>query len=323
MCTAVSLVTGGHYFGRTLDLEYHYRESVTVTPRNYPFAFRNGDIVSSHHAIIGVATVEGGYPLYYDAANEKGLCMAGLNFPGYARYFPKQPDTVNVTPFELIPWVLSRCGSVDEACALLGKVNILDEAFAPQWPLTPMHWMIADGQRCVVAEPVESGLVLHENPVGVLTNSPPFEHQLLHLSDYTQLSACPPENCFPLPPGIPACSRGMGAIGLPGDLSSRSRFVRAAFTRLNSQCGSSEEESVSQFFHILGSVTQTRGCVRLDGGSVVTVYSSCFSADRGIYYFTTYEDSTVRGVDMRREALDGCVPVSYPLAYGGQPEIIN
>ncbi len=106
----------------------------------------------------------------------------------------------------------------------------------------------------------------------------------------------------------------MGAMGLPGDLSSASRFVKAAFTKLNSRCGSSEAESVSQFFHILKSVEQQRGCVHMGEGKYeITIYSSCCNADKGIYYYNTYDNSQITAVDMRRENLEGSELIAYPV----------
>ena len=105
----------------------------------------------------------------------------------------------------------------------------------------------------------------------------------------------------------------MGAIGLPGDLSSQSRFVRVAFTKMNSVCGEGEKESVSQFFHILGSVDQQRGCCVLeDGKCEITLYTSCCNASKGIYYYTTYDNHQITGVDMHRENLVGEDLIHYP-----------
>ena len=139
----------------------------------------------------------------------------------------------------------------------------------------------------------------------MLTNNPPFPQQLFRLNDYQSLSPRQPENTFAPSLDLRSYSRGMGALGLPGDLSSSSRFVRAAFTRANSVSGRSETESVSQFFHILGAVEQVRGCCEVAPGKhEITLYTSCCSAQRGIYYYTTYENRRICAVDMHRCDLD-------------------
>ena len=138
------------------------------------------------------------------------------------------------------------------------------------------------------------------------------------------LSNQPPVNRFCPELDLTKYSRGMGGLGLPGDLSSASRFVKAAFTRLNSVSGDSESESISQFFHILSSVEQQRGCVQMeDGRYEITIYSSCCNTDKGIYYYTTYENSQITAVDMNREDLDGSALVSYPLIEGQQIRMQN
>lgn len=324
MCTAVTYKTKDHYFGRNLDLEFSYHETVTVTPRNYPFHFRKMGDLHTHYAMIGMAYVTEDYPLYYDATNEKGLSMAGLNFPGNAFYPPAAEGRDNVAPFEFIPWLLGQCATVAEARVLLSRVNLVNLNFNEALPLSPLHWIISDREQSVTVEPMRDGLKIFDNPVGVLTNNPPFDFQMYNLSNYMALSAEPPENRFSQKVDLAPYSRGMGAMGLPGDLSSASRFVKAAFTRLNSRSGDSEEESVSQFFHILGSVAQQRGCVHMgDGKYEITIYSSCCNIDRGIYYYTTYENSRITGVDMRREDLDGRALVSYPLIAKQQIQMQN
>ena len=109
-------------------------------------------------------------------------------------------------------------------------------------------------------------------------------------------------------------SNGMGAIGMPGDWSSQSRFVKASFVKMNSVCGNSEEESVSQFFHILGSVEHQRGCVEMGKDLYeITIYSSCCNTDKGIYYYRTYDNSQITAVDMFKEDLDATKVVTYPM----------
>lgn len=324
MCTAVSYQAGDHYFGRNLDLDYHYHETVTIAPRNFPFRFRHVTPPERHYAVIGMAYVAEGEPLYYDAVNEKGLCIAGLNFPGNARYFPPQPGKTNLCTFELIPWLLGQCATVAEARPLLMLVNLVDEQFRPELPLTPLHWLLCDGREALTLEPMEDALRLYENPAGVLTNNPPFPMQMSNLNRYMILSAKQPENRFSPALPLQADSLGLGAFGLPGDLSSDSRFVRAAFTRANSVSGPSEAEHVSQFFHILDAVAQTRGCNCLEGGRYeITVYSACCNVDRGIYYYSTYENRQISAVDLHREDLEGRALVSYPLITQQQIQMQN
>ena len=314
MCTAVTYHTQDHYFGRNLDLEGSFGESVVIAPRKFPFSFQMAPTSSPHYAIIGMAHIADGYPLYYDAVNEAGVAMAGLNFPDNACYLPAVTERDNIAPFEFIPWILSQCSSLSQVRQLLRRIHLTALNFSPELPLTPLHWMIADTSGSMVVEPLREGLRVYDNPVGVLTNNPPFDFQLTHLRSYLTLSREPAANTFSDTLDLQPYSRGMGAMGLPGDLSSSSRFIRAAFTRLNSVSGSSEEESVSQFFHILTSVEQQRGCVHLGNGAYEhTLYSSCCNLERGIYYYTTYENRQVTAVRLYRESLDAARLISYPL----------
>lgn len=313
MCTAITFQRKHHYFGRNLDLEYHYRESVTITPRRYTLPFRSMESLSSHYAMIGMATIDDGYPLYYDATNECGLSMAGLNFPGNAVYLSEDRGATNLAPFELIPYILSTCEDVDQAEMCLGKVSLVNIPFSQQYPVTPLHWLVADSNRSITVEPLSDGLKIYQNPIGVLTNNPPFDYHMHNLVNYLNLTREEISSRFAPEYTLEPYSRGMGAIGLPGDLSSASRFVRAAFTKLNAVCPNTDAACVSQFFHILGSVEQQSGCVKVGDRFEKTVYASCCNTDTGVYYYRTYENSQITGVSMGHEDLDGKQIISFPL----------
>ncbi|MFG6369548.1 MAG: choloylglycine hydrolase [Lachnospiraceae bacterium] len=313
MCTAATYKTADFYFGRTLDNDFSYGDEVTVTPRNYPFHFRKLGDIDTHYAMIGMAYIAQDYPLYYDAVNEKGLAVAGLNFVGNAVYRECVNDKDNLAQFEFIPWILSQCATVKQTRVLLKRVNICNIKFAENLPAAQLHWIIADSEEAITVETVANGIKVYDNPVGVLTNNPPFDEQLFALNNYMHLSAKPPVNTFAPGLKLQQYSRGMGAIGLPGDLSSQSRFVRAAFTRMNAVSGKGELESVSQFFHILSAVDQQRGCCVLENGEYeVTLYTSCCNVTKGIYYYTTYDNHQITAVDMHRENVDGKILVRYP-----------
>ena len=144
MCTAATYLSGDFYMGRTLDYERGYGEEVVVTPRAYPFEFRHEGLCAQHYAIIGTACVADGYPLYYDAVNEKGLGMAGLNFVGNAAYAAPCAGKRNVAQFEFIPWLLGRCANLAEARAALAELNLVGTPFSAHFPAAQLHWLVAD-----------------------------------------------------------------------------------------------------------------------------------------------------------------------------------
>lgn len=324
MCTAANYYTDDHYFGRNFDLEFSYNETVVITPRDYTFNFRKTDDIEHHYAIIGMAIVVEDYPLYYDATNEKGLSIAGLNFPENADYKEYDESKINITPFELIPWILSKCSTVSDAEEILKEVNLVNINFNDKFPLSPLHWIISDKEKSITVECVKDGLKVYDNPLGVLTNNPPFDIQLFNINNYRNISIRTPENTFTDNVELDVYSRGMGGLGIPGDLSSQSRFVKVAFTKEHSISGSSESESISQFFHILESVEQQKGCVEVEPGKYeYTIYSSCVNTDKLIYYYKTYENSQITGVKLFNENLDSDKLIVYPLIKEQQINIQN
>lgn len=314
MCTALTYTKKDHYFGRNLDLYYSYHETVTITPRHYPFHFRKVNSLNQHYALIGMAYVQDDYPLYYDAMNEHGLAMAGLHFPGNATYYDEKEDKDNVTPFEFIPWVLGQCKTIQEVKDLLSNINLLNETYNDDLALTPLHWMISDKEASIVVETMQDGMKIYDNPIGVMTNNPPFDFMMHYLTLKRDLSPNLSENNISDQIDLPIFCSGMAAIGLPGDYTSPSRFVRAAFVKLNAVSGDSEDECVSQFFHLLGAVEKPRGCVRLEGNiNDITVYTSCCNQDTGTYYYTTYDNRQISAVELHKENLDGDQLTSYEL----------
>ena len=313
MCTAITFSTKDHYFGRNLDFEYDFGEAVIITPRNYPFHYRYNATISHHYAIIGMALVEDNYPLYFDGTNECGLSMAGLYFPGNAVYLPYKENADNIAPCEFIPWVLSQCENISQVKMRLSRINLVDTPFSEQYPLSPLHWIIADKHDAITVEPTADGIKIYNNPFGVLTNNPPFDFHMHNLSNYMNLTNEEPVNRFAPDHKLIPYSRGIGAIGLPGDLSSASRFVRAAFVKANSVCPHTENDSVNQFFHILRSVEQQSGCAKVGSLYEKTIYTSCCNADQGIYYYTTYTNSQITKIHMHNTDIECNTLTQFPL----------
>ena len=259
MCTSIVFSPKDHYFGRNLDLEITFGQQVVITPRNYDFKFRKMPELKQHYAMVGIALNAGGYPLYFDAANEKGLGMAGLNYPGNATYYDVKDGKDNVASFEFIPWILGQCATVEEAKKLLAKINIADINFSEKMVASKLHWLIADKTgTSIVVETDKDGMHVYDNPVGCLTNNPQFPKQLFNLNNYADVSAAMPKNNFSDQVKMDGYSRGLGSRNLPGGMDSESRFVRVAFNKFNAPTSDSEEENVDTYFHILHSVEQQR-----------------------------------------------------------------
>ncbi len=284
MCTAVSLTAADrHYFARTLDLEYHYNEAVTLTPRRYPFSFTDGTESREHSALLGMAYVVNGYPLYYDAMNEHGLCMAGLAYAHFCTYARNEPSAAGhrIAPWELIPHTLIGCRTVNDARALLSDAVLVDRPFSDKLQNQPMHWMIADSTASIVLETDTNGkIIIYDNPADVMTNAPTFPEQMEHLSKYAHLTPHPKtENGISM--------RGMGAFGLPGDWSSPSRFVRASFLRRHML-----PDRASSVFPLLDAVKVPRGVsLSEDGQPIVTVYSAVMEPNHFCYRYRWEQDS--------------------------------
>ncbi len=314
MCTAICFKTKDHYFGRNLDLDRSCGEEVCVMPRNYPLVYCKMGEMNTHYAMIGMATVFGGIPLFYDAVNEYGLSMAGLNFPGNAYYAPLAENKDNVAPFGFIPWILGQCKTVNEAKELLTRINLADIHFSEQLPPSPLHWIIADRGSSIVAEFMKDGLHIYNNTVGVLTNNPPFEYHMENLEKYRHLRIDNRDVIRDDNLDYTSYCQGLGAVGLPGDVSSMSRFVRMAFNKENSVCDDDEKSSVGQFFHLLTSVEMVQGACRTDEGTWdITGYSACMNTDKGLYYYTTYKNRRISCVDMKKTDLDSDSISRFPL----------
>lgn len=313
MCTAISYKPLDHYFGRNLDWHFSYGERFVITPRNFTLKFRHTEDINSHYAIFGTSVVENDYPLYFEGVNEVGLCIASLNFPENAKYFPVDKYKMNINSFEFIPWILCQFKSVNEVINALKNINICCDSFNDKYQTSPLHWIVSDSTSSITVEPLNSGIKIFDNPYGVLTNNPTFDIHLSNINNYIGLSSENHKGTFADKALLKHYGSGMGAIGLPGDLSSASRFVRAVFTKVNSISDNDETSGVNQFFHILDSVSQKKGCNKVGGDDYeYTIYSSCYNTSKNLYYYKTYENNQISMIDISRENIGGTELISYP-----------
>lgn len=296
MCTGMRFVDtdGRMFFGRNLDWTFDYGERVLVIPRGFEPASPFGATTRCKHALIGMGIVEEGQPLLFDAGNDAGLAVAGLNFPGYAAYEPAPVEgKANVAAWEFPLWVAANFATVDEVAEALADAVVVDEPIAPKWPSSLLHWIVGDANRSIVVEYTSAGMQVFDNPVDVLANQPGYGWHAENLRNYLNVSSdFEAAGSF----GAPLAPFGAGASqrGLPGDYSSPSRFVRAAYVNANYPAKEGEPANVSRLFHSLSQVAMVEGgAMAHDGRSEKTLYTSCFSASTGGYYFNTYDDVTI------------------------------
>ncbi|SCH46456.1 MULTISPECIES: choloylglycine hydrolase [unclassified Romboutsia] len=317
MCTSLTLKTndGYHLFGRNMDLEYTFGQSVVLVPRNFKYEDKISEqIKNTKYAVIGMASLNGKHPLFAEALNEKGLACAGLNFP--AAYWSK--DVVegkeNIPPYDLILWITSNFETLDELRPHLDNLNIVGKAYDEKTPLPTLHWIVTDKSgKSLVIEKTEDGLKVFDNPVGVLTNAPSFDWHLLNLTQYTGLTTSRPDTRKWSDLELVTLGNGSGAFGLPGDSSSQSRFVKTSFLKSHVTIGDYENAGVIEFFNILSNVAMISGTV-IDpqGRNEITQYTSCMCQEKGIYYYRTYKNSQLNVIDMNKEDLSSSELKVYP-----------
>ena len=308
MCTGARFNdnAGNMYFGRNLDWSVGYGEKIVVVPRGYKYKSAFLGEITKSPAIIGMGIVVENTPLYFDCANEDGLAIAGLNFPGYAKYETEAVDEKNnVVAYEFPLWVVLNFSRVDEAKKALKDVAIVAKPINEQFPVSELHWIIGDAKGSIVVEYTERGMEIFENDVDILTNQPGFGWHKENLRNYMNLFPQTPKEIKWEKAKLTAFGPGSLMQGLPGDYYSPSRFIRAAYLNTHYPVKTSEEENVSRLFHTLTGVAMIDGAAAmLDGQFEKTIYTGGYSTATQTYYYNTYEDPAIKSVSLKDCELD-------------------
>ncbi len=310
MCTALSIKSnnGNNFFGRNMDLEYNFNQSVIVIPRNYRYENKvTESMTGGKYAIIGMGSVIDNHAAMADGMNEKGLACAGLNFAGYA-YYEKEPveGKVNIAPYDFILWVLFNHETIDEVKEAINNIELVDVPLNENYPVPTLHWMIVDKTgKSIVVEKTKNKFAIYDNTVGVLANNPTFDWHLTNLNEYIGLTEKHPRETRWCNQELKPLGVGAGTRGIPGDFASVSRFIRIAF--IKSRMPEVDDESAtSQFLHMLDYVAMVKGgAMTAEGKEDFTLYSSCMNQEKGIYYYKTYNNNRINAIDMNKEDLNG------------------
>lgn len=310
MCTGIRFTdkSGENmYFGRNLDWSSGYGQSVITTPRDWTWHSAFEGPLATKRAIIGMAIVVENMPLYFDCANEDGLAIAGLNFPGYAAFAPDAvPGKTNVAAYEFPLWVAARFSTVDEVEAALADTAIVAKQVTPEYPVAQLHWIIGDKTRSIVVEYTAAGMQVFHDGFDVLTNQPGFDYHRENVRNYMIDTPTYPQTVTWRSQQLTPWGSGTSAHGIPGDYSAPSRFVRSAYLNAHYPDQEGEADNVARLFRTLWGTSMILGAAQMDNGICErTVYTGGYSAATKTYYFTTYENPDIRSVSITEEAAGG------------------
>lgn len=330
-CTGLALTAkdGSYVSGRTAEFGLDLHLNAIFVPRGYAFHGTlpdggKGLPYTSKYAYVGTNAFD--EAAVVDGLNEKGLAVGMFYFPGFAKYPDPTPanQKIGVSPTEFANWLLSQFATVDEVKAGLGNIAIL--ATTPKgWPgPPPVHYVVYDQSgQSIVIEPIDAKLVVTDNPLGVVTNSPPFDWHMTNLSNYVNLT---PLGTLPKKIDgveVQAYSTGSGLGGLPGDFTAPSRFVRAAVFSSSSVTPTDSTDAAKKVLHLLNQFDIPRGAVRTaePNGQVQiewTLATVARDPSTLTYYFKTYDNQNLRKISMKEFDFNGkeILKVSYG---GGQP----
>ena len=296
-----------------MDLDYSFNEKAIIIPRNYKINFKKTKSITSHFAIIGIGTIVDDYPLLAEASNEKGLAIAALNFKNNATYYFEKEDKINLAPYELMLYLLAKCENVTQVKLALNNINVIDVDFNDTVKNTSLHFMVSDLSHCIVIETLKDKMYVYDNPYNVLTNNPPFNYQIHNLNNYMSLGIKDPINNFDSNLKFNTYSLGLGALHLPGDYSSSSRFVKTLFIKNNMEMFNNEFDNVKAFFNCLESVKMIKGIVITDKGYEYTRYTSCINLNKSLLYYKTYDNPYINVIDMYLEDIDSSKLIHHEL----------
>ncbi|KAB2731524.1 linear amide C-N hydrolase [Brucella intermedia] len=316
-CTSFILPTkdGSFVYGRTMEFGFNIDSKMIMIPRNFKMtsqlsADTAGKTWNAKYAAVGMNAF--GLPALIDGMNEKGLAGGILYFPDFAQY--PDPSSVkpenSLAPWDFLSWALGNFSTVAEVKAALETVAVVGVKQSDMGFVPPVHYTLHDTTGAsIVIEPVDGKLKVYDNPLSVLTNAPTFDWHMTNLRNYVNLS---PKNVKALKINnetIQQLGEGSGMLGVPGDMTPPSRFVRASANLLSARSVASGIESVRLAEHILNSFDIPIGLVQGEAGEEdkpvdYTQWSTVADMKNDVYYVKTYEEQILRGVSLKDLDLD-------------------
>ncbi len=310
-CTGIRMTAkdGSSVNGRTIEFGMMIDMSACVIPRNFTFIGKtpqgNGLRYTAKYAVAGIYCFKD--EVVMDGVNEKGLACGAFYFPGYAGYATINQSNLSkaISPVEFPNWILTQFSSLEEVKNALSSI-VIAPTVIEDWGSVPapFHYIVYDKQgNALVIEPIDGKLITYENKIGAFTNSPTFDWHLTNLRNFINLTSFNVDPITLRGVKLSPFGQGSGMVGLPGDFTPPSRFIRAAIFSSTAIASKTAEESVGQTFHILNQFDIPVGSVRAkENGKIATDYTQLTSVKDPSalrYYFKSYEDQTIKWIDLQ------------------------
>lgn len=327
MCTSLTYENsqGDHFLARTMDFAFELGGQPVFMPRNQKIQGDAGAFTTKY-GFIGAGRNLGHY-MFVDGVNEFGLGVAALYFPQYAQYQKTAPaDKLGLAPHDVTAWVLGNAKSVADLRELVQHIQILDVPVALLGLTTPLHFIFSDSTGdTAVLEATSEELRLIDDPVGVMTNAPQLSWHLQNLSTYGTMQAEERPLHDYMGFSLKTQGPGTGALGLPGDYTSPSRFVRTVYNKHYSVPVSGTPATLNLLQHLLDGVTIPKGVkLKADGKSDYTQYRGYANLDERTYFMEPYDNLELQGIHLTDEMLnDWDTPVEYPLDHQAHVKYMN
>lgn len=312
MCTAVRFCDpeGRLYCGRNYDWGCGFGQGPVAVPANWEWQSRHLGPIKTVSGLIGMGIVQQNMPLFFDCVNEDGLYCAGLSYAGgFGVYVDPVEGKTNVASFEIPLWVCSQFTTVDEVEKAMGDLVITNDSFSAELTPMPMHWFIADKDRSIVVEQAANGLTVSHDGFDVLTNQPEFKFHCENMRNYLHLDTAWTPDVTMRDAKLSALGVGPSMMGLPGDPSAISRFVRVAILNANYPDERGDKANLTRLFRTLGAVSMVKGYCRQENGNFeYTNYTGGYSAATKTYSYSTYDDPSLRSI-----TFDACKGIDEPV----------
>jgi choloylglycine hydrolase len=314
-CTGISLraADGAAIRGRTLEFGFPMQSKVIVVPAGQDMSGTlpdgsKGLIYKSRYAIVGANAL--GLPVILDGINDQGLSVGLFYFPGYAKYADVTPENAShaLAPQEFGIWALANFATVDEVREAVKTIVIVPTPApglgSPQGAVAGAHFFLQDRSgKSLVVEPVDGTLKVHDAPLGVMTNAPTYDWHMTNLANYINLSVKDVDSVKVGSVTVNAFGSGAGLLGLPGDFTPPSRFVRAVVYSQSAAPNATADDAVLAAFHILNQFDIPKGAVvnSAIGEPVdeITEWTSVADLKNLRWYFRSYDDQSIHMVDLK------------------------